>query len=128
MHDRDACGADADLGAVIEPAIDAFLGDVDLTAAHQHRGPCGAPDRVVRQPVILVPVGCDDGSHTTLRGDGSQQRLLFQRHVDEQRIAAGKAAHDVGIVVVRPHRADLHDADVAVLDDGEVRISHEPPA
>src|SRR5581483_5427996 len=89
VQHRDPFAADLDLLSVAQPAIDPFRRDVDFLVAHQ--------DRRLRR-----------------RGYGLEQGLLVERHVYQQRVLRFSVVKDVGVIAVRAHRPDLHDAE-AVL-------------
>src|ERR1019366_8572185 len=109
----DPCVADPHFGAVLESAVDPLFGNPDLTAPHQHRRTGGGTHRVVRHPVVGMPVGRDDRLHDSLCRDCLQQRLLVGRHVHEHGSTCSDIAHDVGVVAVRPHRSNLADTHTA---------------
>jgi hypothetical protein len=53
--------------AVVKPAVDPLLGDVDLPVTDQHASSGGGTDRVVAHPVVGMPVGGDDHPDSPLR-------------------------------------------------------------
>ncbi len=108
------------LGAVVEAAVDTLLRDVHLGRADVHRRARGGAHRVVRRPVVGVPVGGDHLLNAALGRDGVEQRPLLQGHVDEQRHPGLHVANDVRVVPVGTHRPDLDDPDAAGLVDGDV--------
>src|SRR5580700_746598 len=128
MDHLDPCAAHLHLGSIVETAVDALLGDPDLAATDQNGRTRGGAHRVVGHPVIGVPMGCDDGLDTALGRDRGEQRFFIGGHVDEHRRPGRDIAHHVRIVPVRPHRANLDDADAAVVEDRDLRPGHAPPS
>jgi hypothetical protein len=127
VDDANPNAADRDLGAVVEAAVDALLGDLHLTAPYQDRSARRGTHGVVGHPVIGVPVRRDNGLHAALGSDCREQRFLIERHVNQRRHSGGHVADHIRVVPVRPHRADLDDADTTVLEDGDLSAGHALP-
>src|SRR5438445_777427 len=81
--------------------------DVDLFVADQYGRLGGFAHRVVGHPVVAVPVGGHDLMHVAYLGDGFQQGLLVERHINQQRVASAGIMEKIRVIAVRTHWSDL---------------------